>query len=273
MTRRAEPTAEGRVRRIAFLVSTGLASAFLVVALLAAYPLLFTNWLPGEAWLSVRPDRSPGDQVHRLHSLALAVISWGMLSGVVLQLHRPRRKVGALLMALATVLAVASGSVITGTFTVGGVAPFLVVVLLPAVLHPSAGELIRVPGVNRPMLALALLAAGPWIAYALSVGEAARLAGPGGDVDHLMFVATVALVVPLWAIIGTAAKPGWAFPAGAAVVAAGCVGLQSLVFPDALSGLEPAWAAAALVWSFAYGVASRLRSLGDRPTHALSTAA
>lgn len=257
MTQSGEPAAGGRRRRIAFLVSTGLASAFLGFALLPTLALLFTNWLPADAWLAVRADRSPGDQVHRLHSLALGVISAGMLTGVVLQLHRPRRKVGALLMALAAVLAVALGSIITGTFTVAGVAPFLVVILLLCVLHPSARALLRPSPVNLPMLALAGLAAGPWIAYALGLRDAA---GPVGDADHRSFVAAVALLVPLWAIIGTGGRPGWAFPAGAAVLAAACVGFQSLLFPDALSGLEAGWASAAVAWGVAYGTVAGLRA-------------
>lgn len=67
------------------------------------------------------------------------------------------------------------------------------------------------------MLALTLLAAVPWIVYALRIGRAAGRAGPDGDVEHVTFVVTVALLVPLWALVGTTAKPGWTFPAGAAV--------------------------------------------------------
>jgi hypothetical protein len=201
VTQQGEPTAAGNARRISFLIAIALASAFLLFALLATYPLLFTNWLPTDAWLTVRPDRSPGDQVHRLHSLALGVISWGVLSGVVLQFHRPQRKVGALLMALTGVVAVACGEMITGTFTVAGMAPFLLLILVTCVLHPSARAIIRPSRVNLPMLALTLLAAGPGIAYALSVGGAARLAGPDGDVEHLTFVVTITLLVPLWALI------------------------------------------------------------------------
>lgn len=260
MTQEAKPVATDRVRRISFWVVIGLAGLFLLIALLAAYPLLFTNWLPTDAWLAVRTDRAPGDQVHRLHSLALGVIAWGMLAGVALQFNRPERNVAALLMALAAPVAIALGEMLTGTYTVTGTAPFLLLILAACALHPSARAFIRLPGLDLPMLALTVIAAGSWIAYALGVGETARVAGPDGDIQHLTFMVSVALLIPLWGLIGATGKPGWAFPAGAAVLASASVGLQSLMFPNALSGLKPLWAWAAVAWCIAYGVAAWLRS-------------
>lgn len=274
VVRQAKLMSAGKVRRISFWIVIGLASAFLLFALLAAYPLLFTNWLPTDAWLAARPDRSPGDEGHRLHSLALGVISWGMLAGVVLQFHRPDRKIAALLMALAAVLAVACGVMLTGTSfasTATGMAPFLLPILAACVLHPSARAIIGLPRLSLPMLALTVIATASWVAYALGVGETARMAGPNGDIEHLAFIVTVALVIPLWALIGTTDKPGWAFPAGAAILASACVGLQSLMFPDALTGLEPVWASAALAWCIVYGGAAWLRSRGARSTYSLSS--
>lgn len=259
MTRRSA----GKARRISFWVATGLASLFVLVALLATYPLLFTNWLPADAWLAARPDRSPGDQVHRLHSLALSIISWSMLAGVVLQFHRPERKVAALLMSLAAAIAVGCGVMLTGTSfaaTATGMAPFLVPILAVCALHPAVRAIIGVPHLNRPMLALTVIAAAPSMAYALGVGETARVTAAEGEIEHLSFIATVALLIPLWALIGSTDKPGWAFPASAAVIASACVGLQSLIFPDALSGLEPGWAAATLAWCVAYGGAAWRRA-------------
>jgi hypothetical protein len=253
------------VRRVSFLVVLVLASLLLLLALAGTFPLLLKNWLPAEAWLRARPDRSTGDQVHRLHSLALALISWGILSGVLLQLHRPRRKVGALLMAAAGVVAVALGEMVVGTFTAAGVGPFLVIVLLVGALHPSARTVLRPSGVDLPMLALALVALGPAIPYAADVGAGAPLASPEWEVDHLSFMVGVALVIPLWALVGSLEKPGWGFPAGAAVGVGGCVALQSLIFPDALSGLGAAWAWAVLAWCVAYAGAAWLRRRRGSP--------
>lgn len=222
MTQEANLAARERVRRFSFWGVIGLTSLFLLFALLAAYPLLFTNWLPTDAWLAVRTDRSPGDQIHRLHSLALAVIAWGVLAGVALQFNRPERKIAALLMALAAPVAVALGEMLTGTYIVAGTAPFLILILAACALHPSARAFIRPPRLDLPLLALTVIAAGPWIGYALGIGETARIAGPDGDIEHLTFMVSVALLIPLWGLIGATGKPGWAFPAGAAVIASAC---------------------------------------------------
>jgi hypothetical protein len=266
VTHPADATAHSTIRRVSFLIVLVLVSLLLILALGSTLQLLYKNWLPTEAWLRARPDSSPGDQVHRLHSLALALISWGILSGILLQFHRPRRKLGALLMAVAGVAAVTAAELITGTFTLVGVGPFLAMIFVTAALHPSARTLVRPSGVDRPMLALAFLASGPAFAYAVEVGGAARRAGGEGDVQHLTFMVTIALLVPLWASVGSLAKPGWAVPAGAAVVAGGCIGLQSLMFPDALSALGTVWASAVLVWCFAYVIAARLRCRGTPST-------
>lgn len=252
------------MRRISFWIVTGLTGAFLLVALLPTYPLLFTNWLPADAWLAVRPDRAAGDQIHRLHSLALALISWGMLSGIALQLHRPRRKLGALLMALATVLAVACGLALAGTFTVAGMAPFVLLPLATCALHPSARSILRPPRLDPRMLALAACAAVPWLGYATGMAEVVRAVGPNSDIEHLTFMIIVALAIVLWALLGATDESGWAFPAGAAIVASACIGLQSLIFQDALSGLEWSWASAALLWCAAYATAARFRSSRTR---------
>ena len=96
--------------------------------------------------------------------------------------------------------------------------------------------------------------------YALGLSDATRVTGPDADAEHMGFMVTVALLIVLWALIGTTDKPGWGFPAGAAVVAGACIGMQSLVFPDVLSGLEPLWAWAAVAWCVAYGAAAWLRA-------------
>lgn len=247
------------MRRLVFRVIIGLTALFLMGGLWAAYPLFFTNWLPAKAWLAVRTDRSPGDQVHRLHSLALAVIAWGMLVGVLLQIHRPERKVAALLVSLAVPVALAAGEMLTGTYTVAGTAPFLVPILAACILHPAARELIRLPRVDLPMLALVVIATAPWTGFSWSVATAPAAAGADTHVDHQNFMVSLPLLALLWASIGATGKGGWPFAAGAAVLATACVALQSLIFPDVLSGLSPPWAWAAVVWCIAYGSAAWLR--------------
>lgn len=253
------PVVNGRWRRIAFWVSVALVFLFLLVALLPAYPLIVVNWLPHDMWLAVRTDHGPADLVHRLHSLALAVIAWGMFMGIALQAHRPRRKVALLLVSLAVPIAIAVGEMLAGTYTVAGTAPFIIAILLVTVLHPAARELLRPPRWDLPMLGLTALAAAPWIVYAVHTGDAARDAGRGFEVDHLTFMGALAVLVLLWGIIGASDRRGWHFAAGAALVASGFIALQSIIYPNVLSGLSGAWAAAALAWCLAYAGAAALR--------------
>lgn len=262
MTRGSIPVG-GRVRRVTFWVVIGLSAAFLLVALLPAYPLLFTDWLPTDVLLTIRTDHTAADMAHRLGSLALGVIAWGMLAGVLLQVHRPERKVAALLMALAVPVTLALGEMLTGTYTVMGTAPFLLPILGACALHPTAREFIRLPRLDWSMLVPVVVAAVPWLLFALGVAETKRAVGPQGDMDnHLNFMVSVPLMVVLWGLIGATDKPGWPFAAGAAIIATACVALQSLIFPyvRAVAGLSPARAWVAVAWCVAYGAAAWLRS-------------
>lgn len=257
----------GRVRKIFFLATVTLTLLFLLVSLLPLYRLVAINWLPDETWLAVRTDRAPGDQVHRLHSMAPGIIAWGMLVGVLAQFHRPSRKSAALLMTLAAPLALTLGDAMSGISivdSVAGIAPFLILPVTIAVLHPASRDFVRPPRMNVPMTVLTLAAAGPWMLFAFGIGEQARRTGPDGDIEHLGFMASLAVLAILWGLIGAAQRPGWPIAAVAAVWVAAAVGLQSLVFPGVLSGAPAPWATAALAWCVAYGTAGVLRMRRER---------
>lgn len=256
------PPSTSRARRIAFWVALALASLFLVIALFPAYRLIVINWLPRELWLAVRTDHLAGEEVHRLHSLALSLLAWVMLLGLVSQVRRPVRKVAALLASLAVPVAIAVSEMLAGTYTVGGTAPFFVLLLLVIVLHPAAREVVRRPEWDLAMLGLVVVAAVPWVAYAVSMGEAAHHVAPGFELNHMTFMGAIALATPLWGAIGASKHAGWQYPAGACVVATACVGLQSAIYTDALSAPSPPWAAAALGWCVAYGSLAIRRTRG-----------
>lgn len=251
---------QGRVRRVAFRIVVGLVCLLLLAVLLPAYPLIVVNWLPDGAWLAVRSDHGPADLVHRLHSLSLSVLAWGMFLGIALQAHWPNRKLAPLLAALAVPVAIAAAEMMSGTYTFAGTAPFIIAILLVVALHPAARALMRMPRWNLPMLGLAAIAVLPWITYAASIAHAVRPADPGWEVDHLTFTSALALLPVMWGIIGASDRPGWQYAAGAALVAAGFVGLQSAIFPYVLSGLSGPWTAAALAWCLAYAGAVVFRS-------------
>jgi len=246
----------GRARRIAFWSVLALTTAFLLVTMQDALPLIAKNWLPGDAWLALRTDRAAGDEVHRLHSLALSVFAWGMLAGVAVQFHRPRRKVAALLVALAVPVAIAASEALTGAYTLAGTAPFMLPIVAACALHPAAREFVRLPRLDRTMAALTLVAGVAWIAYALDVAETARATSPPTDMDHLEFMVSLGLLAVLWGLIAATDRGGWRFAALAVLFLTACVALQSLIFPEALSGLTPLWAWAALTWCLGFGAAA-----------------
>lgn len=248
----------GRWRLVGFRIAVALFAGAFLVGLFPALKGIVLNWLPDEALLRFRPDLGPADVVHRLHSTALAVLSWAMVIGVGVQLHAPRRKIGAMLMALAVPPAMALEEAFTGNFTVlGAGVPFALLVAV-ALLHPHARDLLRARRPDPLMTGLALIGAVAWIVYALEQGSQGRLA-PGWDVAHYGFVASLAVVVVLWSLLGALDQSGWIWPATAAGIAAAMVALKPLIFPEVLSGLTRGWAVAVLIWATSYLVAADLR--------------
>lgn len=96
-----------------------------------------------------------------------------MLLGVALQVHKPRCKQAALLASLAVPIAIAVGEALAGIYRLSGTAPFSLAILLVAVLHPAARQLLSAPRWNLPMAGLVAVAAVPWFAYAAGIGTAA----------------------------------------------------------------------------------------------------
>lgn len=253
-----------RIRPTAFKLLVGLVSVVMLVGFVPVLHLVVIDWLPDDALLAVR-EGPPEVPVHRLHSTALSVLVWSMIIGIGVQLHRPRRKVAAMLMALAVPPAIALGEVLTtGTYVAMGTAPFFAVLLLIAVLHPAARQLVRIRRMDPIMSGLTAVAAVPCITFAVGQRELGRL--HGGVVDHWTFVAALSILVVFWGLIGASDRPGWKLPAWAAALTVVIVGLKSLLFPEMLSRAPLPWAVAALIWAGCYLIAGRLRERGQRST-------
>ena len=253
-----------RWRLLGFRIAGVLLTGVLLVGLYPALKGIVLNWFPHETFLRFRPNLAAADVVHRLHSTALAALSWGMVIGVAAQLHSPRRKIGAMLMALAVPPALALGEYLTDNFTLLGAGIPFALLLVVAVLHPHASHILRVRRPDPIMAGLALAGAVPWVVYSVEQGAQGLLA-PGWDVAHYGFVASLGVVVVLWSLLGALDQRGWLWPATAAGVAAAIVALKSLIFPEVLSGLSPVWAAGALIWAASYLVAAGLRRRRREP--------
>lgn len=247
-----------RWRLLGFRIAVVLFTAMFLVGLYPALKGIALNWLPDETFLRLRADLEPADVIHRLHSTALAALSWGMVIGVGVQLHAPRRKIGAMLMALAVPPALAVGEYLTGTFTILGAGGPFALLLGIASLHPHASDHLRVERPDPVMAGVSLVGAVPWIVYALEQGTRGQLA-PEWDGAHYGFVASLGLVIVLWSLIGALDQRGWHWPAGAAGIAAAVIALKSLVFRDVLSGLGRGWDVVALIWAVCYLLAAGVR--------------
>lgn len=251
-----------KVKAVVFTLLVGLFSVFILVAFNFMIQALVINWLPDAAFLSIRTDLSPADLTHRLHSTTLTILLWGMVIGTAVQLHRPRRKVAPMLMAIAVPIAIALSEVLTGTYTVGGTAPILVPLVLIGLLHPKARTFVRLPNVDRSLAVLVAVAAIPFLAYAYGQVERHRLTGPTDphtEMGHWVFMSAIAILILVWGAIAASDHSGWRLTAWVVGVATVMFALQSVLFPVAASRASTPWAVAALVWAIAFLLAAERR--------------
>jgi hypothetical protein len=195
----------------------------------------------------------------------VGIVAWALVVAVLVQLRKPQKRVAAMLLAVAVVLA---GTVVYGLS--GSLADWLleeitllVPVLLMASLHPRAGDLVRRPRLDRNMAGLVAVAAVPWSVFAFAQAQLQwrNVAGdPHAEMEHWATSALMAIVIVLAGLIGSTNHTGWRLPAWVAALASIDYGLHSLVFPEAASAASTMWAVAAIVWGCTYAVTIVQRS-------------
>jgi hypothetical protein len=233
--------------------------------------LLVILWLSDDTVLSIIDDLDPGELVHRVHEYAVVILAWGLFTGVVLQIHRPRRKVAPMLQAVAVPVVVLVFDLTTSIFTLEDTLPLLLPVVVVAALHPEARRLLRFGRPDRSMLALSAVAAVPWTLFAISQTRLQARNLPGDvhlENGHWAFMASFAVVLVAWALIGASDLPGWRFTAWAAGIAPALYGGHSLAFSHLVSAASPMWAVAAISWGAAYIGATELRARRRSATRA-----
>ena len=252
-------------RRIAFRTLAWLTS--LEVLLLFGIPLLEVGfmWLPDATVVATFDDVGVADLVHRGHFNNIGIVAWALVPAILVQLRRPEERVAAMLQAVGIVLA---GTVLYGLS--GSLRDWLleeltllVPILLLAVLHPRARDLVRRPRLDRTMAALVALAAAPWLAFAASQAQLQwrdAVGDPHAAMEHWATSALMAVLIVLAGLIGSTDHAGWRLPAWVAALASIDHGMHSLAFPDVPSNASTSWAVAAVVWGCAYALAIVLRS-------------
>jgi hypothetical protein len=147
-------------RRIGFYILVGLFSVLmtaLTTLLIPVLPSLIIGWFNPKLF-----------GIHQLHEMNAGPLNLLILAGMLLQFHRPERKVAALQMANLVFIASIVVSLVAGTFF-PPILLFLVLTVGAAWLHPKRQEMLRFgrPG-NPELLVLVALAAVPLIIYAVN---------------------------------------------------------------------------------------------------------
>lgn len=261
-----------RGRRIAFRVVAVLTSLWVLATAIFGLMEPVLMWLPQDTLLGiVGEDGMPAMlDLHRGHFNAAGIVAWALVLGVVVQLRKPVRRVAGMLQAVGIVVAGTVLYGLSGTLTDWVVEEWtlLVPVVAMAVLHPGSRDLVRRPGLDRTMVGLVALAAGPWL---VSIANHAVLQFrnlPDDSHAQMEHWATAALlgVVVLWCgLLGATDHDGWRLPAFVTVFAAVDFGVFSLVFPDTASAAAPILAVGSIAWGVAYGVLAWGRSRAVAP--------
>jgi hypothetical protein len=261
---------DSRARRVAFRTLSAVLALWLLA--MGVFGLLeaVLMWLPLDtiAEIAGAQDEAIADPGyiprHRSHFMGLGLTAWAITLSAVVQLRRPARRVGSML--LLTVLAVTAWVVYSFNGTLGEwlleewtwVLPVLI---LAVFLHPARRELWTVPGHDLLQLRLAMAAAVPWAFYGLANARLQLLnTGEHAVEEHWGSATMLAVAVAGGALIGSSDRPGWRLPAWFAAVASILFGVHSLVFPGAPSGLVGVWAVGAVAWGVAFAVATVART-------------
>lgn len=217
-----------------------------------------------------------GQASHRTHDIAYGALFSTLVVGIVAQLGRPERNVAAAVMAqipfvgllLAAALAgemdrIVDFNPLRNAAAVGAVVPLL---------HPAGRSFFRSFNLKRiswPMSTMVGVAAVPLITFAStniklqqSVTDIHRFMG------HFGFMAAFSYTVIGVGILASLRPVGWRLSAWVAGLLVALLGLTSLLYPDATSSLDVAWALMSIGWGVAFiALAVRTRAPAS-PTEA-----
>lgn len=195
------------------------------------------------------------DRIHRFHFVAGTLAS-GILLGVsLIACARRPEDLAPFWVAVASGVATTIGGIVAGDFISGlyVIAPVLLIVLFA--LHPERRALFAIGGVDVAAATLAVLAAVPAAAYALTQADLQRNGSsldPHVEFHHYSGMATYALSLLLAALAAALRLPGRRIAVWIVGVTGAGLGLASLLLSDYVGAFDPVWAWLTLAWGVAF---------------------
>lgn len=241
-----------RGRRIGFYTFVVAGVLLVLGALFEALPITVASWFSAEALQEMFPEEA-GIDSHRIHLFGLVIFTWLLLLPIVVQLFRPIRRFAAALYAVAVVVVVTVVDLLSGLFDPIELAALALVVGI-LWLHPGRTGASATPWHQRSLIVAAVGALG-WLTFAameLVEQLTGVAANPHVEFGHFGTMAAVATLIVIGAVIGSSALVGSRFVGVISAVAAGYLGLASLVFTEYESSLGTIGGAAAIVWAVIY---------------------
>jgi hypothetical protein len=241
-----------RWRRAGFSITLGFALLLVVLGLGEVFYFGIAAWLDPATLESLFPGAEP----HRIHGIGHGIVAWIIALCALVQLWRPRDRLGPAVLGLVAVSTYTVAALLSGTFfglEIVGIAAFAALVRL----HPA-----RTSATLQPIRPLTLAASAPLIVGGLVLGAIElqrQVAGSAGD-EHVAFghyaiMAALAVTGAGAALIASTSLPGAHVSGWLAVGGASAFGVASILFPVSTSSLGVASGVILVAVAIAYGVA------------------
>ena len=212
-----------------------------------------------------------GQSAHRTHDVTYGLLFTTLVVGVLAQLWRPHRRVAGMVMALlpvgALLLAGVLANDVDAVFEFNPLRYAAALAAVAALVHPTGRTFFRsfnIARVSRPLVALVAVAAIPLLGYASTnidrqqtVTDAHRFTG------HYGFMAAFSFTVIAVGLLASLRLDGWRLPAWVAGLLPITVGMTSILYPDAASSLDTAWALAAITWGIAFAATAEVTARAE----------
>lgn len=215
-----------------------------------------------------------GDPAHRTHDITYGFLFTTAVVGLVAQLRRPEQNVAGMLMAPIPMAALALAGVLSNDMdAVVRFHPLRWVVwvtVVAALVHPAGRAFFRsfsAPRVNRVMLALVGVAAVLLLALAsTNIRLQETVLDEHAGTGHYGFMAAFGFTVIAVGVLASLRPLGWRLTAWVAGLLPALLGVTSVLYPDAVSSLDPFWAVAAIAWGFGFVAAAAITDNAEGPT-------